>query len=112
MFSFWWQVGTVKFVIDQVNGRIYNPDSLPFGTVIEKVVCTVTYANGLASIEVTQDALPDSTYYWNLSDSLDFSKPVKMVTTAYDGITKKTYITQVNVHQGGARLYVVGSVCR
>lgn len=93
------KLDTVKFVIDQVNGRIFNPDSLPFGTVVEKVVCTIKYASGMASLEVTQDALPDSTYYWNLTDSLDFSKPVKMVTTAYDGVTKKTYIAQVNVHQ-------------
>lgn len=92
------QLDTVKFVIDQVNGRIYNPDSLPFGTVIEKVLCTITYASGMASIEVTPYAT-DSTYYWDLKDSLDFSQPVKMVTAAYDGIAKKTYIAQVNVHQ-------------
>lgn len=93
------QLDTVKFVIDQINGRIFNPDSLPFGTVIEKVVCTISLANNYISVEVTQDALPDSTFYWDTKDSLDFSKPVKMVTTAYDGITKKTYIAQVNVHQ-------------
>lgn len=92
------KLDTVKFVIDQVNGRIFNPDSLPFGTVIEKVLCTVTYANGMASIEVNPYAT-DSTYYWDLKDSLDFSQPVKMVTAAYDGIAKKTYIAQVNVHQ-------------
>lgn len=93
------KLDTVKFVIDQINGRIFNPDSLPFGTEIEKVLCSITYASGMNSLEVTQDALPDSTFYWNLSDSLDFSKPVKMVTTAYDGVAKKTYIAQVNVHQ-------------
>ena len=93
------KLDTVKFVIDQVNGRIFNPDSLPFGTEIEKVVCTVSVATGTYTIEVTQDALPDSTFYWNREDSLDFSKPVKFVTAAYDGITKKTYIAQVNVHQ-------------
>ena len=85
------KLDTVKFVIDQVNGRIFNPDSLPFGTEIEKVVCTVSVATGTYTIEVTQDALPDSTFYWNREDSLDFSKPVKFVTAAYDGITKKTY---------------------
>lgn len=92
-------LNAVKFVIDQVNGRIFNPDSMAFGTEIEKVICTVEYANGLVSIEVTQDALPDSTYFWDLKDSLNFSKPVKMVTAAYDGLAKKTYIAQVNIHQ-------------
>ena len=33
---------TVKFTIDQLTGRIFNIDSLPFGTKIEKVVCTIT----------------------------------------------------------------------
>lgn len=94
------QLDTVKFVIDQVNGRIFNPDSLPFGTEVGKVVCTITYNTAsMANIEVTQDALPDSTFNWNTTDSLDFSKPVKFVTTAFDGITKKTYIAQVNIHQ-------------
>lgn len=92
-------LSAVKFVIDQVNGRIFNPDSMPYGTEIEKVVCTVSRANGLYSIEVTQEALPDSTYFWNTKDSLDFSKPVKFVTMAYDMITKKTYTAQVNIHQ-------------
>ncbi len=93
------ELDTVKFVIDQVNGRIFNPDSLPYGTEVGKVVCTVTSATGMYSIEVTQEALPDSTFYWNKEDSLDFSKPVKFVTAAYDGVTKKTYIAEVNIHQ-------------
>lgn len=93
------KVDTVKFVIDQVNGRIFNPDSLPFGTEVEKVICTVSVATGTYTIEVTQDALPDSTFFWNREDSLDFSKPVKFVTSAYDGITKKVYNAQINVHQ-------------
>lgn len=93
------KVDTVKFVIDQVNGRIFNPDSLPFGTEVEKVICTVSVATGTYTIEVTQDALPDSTFFWNREDSLDFSKPVKFVTAAYDGITKKVYNAQINVHQ-------------
>ena len=93
------KLDTVKFVIDQVNGRIFNPDSLPFGTEVEKVICTVSVATGTYTIEVTQDALPDSTFFWNREDSLDFSKPVKFVTAAYDGITKKVYNAQINVHQ-------------
>lgn len=93
------ELDTVKFVIDQVNGRIFNPDSLPFGTKVGKVLCTTTSATGTYSIEVTQEALPDSTFYWNKEDSLDFSKPVKFVTASYDGITKKTYIAEVNIHQ-------------
>lgn len=89
----------VKFVIDQVNGHIFNPDSMPFGTEIEKVICSINVASGTYSIEVTQEALPDSTFFWNREDSLDFSKPVKFVTKAYDGISTKTYKAWVNIHQ-------------
>ena len=67
---------TVKFTIDQLTGRIFNIDSLPFGTKIEKVVCTITAASSyaLSGIEVSPYAYPDSTYYLNnLSDSINFS---------------------------------------
>lgn len=88
------------FTIDQVGGNIFNKDSLPYGTVVEKVVCEIAYVQsiGVAGIQVTQDVYPDSTYYWNGTDSLDFSKPVKFVTTARDGVTQKTYIAKVNIH--------------
>lgn len=88
----------VVFTIDQVNGRIFNKDSMPYGTEVAMVVCTLTYVTGVAGTQVTQEAIPDSTYYWNGTDSLDFSKPVKFVTTAYDGSTTKTYTAQLNIH--------------
>ena len=46
-----------------------------------------------------QEAISDTLSYWNLEDSLDFSKPVKFVNTLWDGQTTKTYIAQVNIHQ-------------
>lgn len=93
---------TVKFTIDQLTGRIFNIDSLPYGTEIEKVYCTITAASSyaLAGIEVSPYAYPDSTYYLsNLSDSIDFSAPVKFVVHAYDQVTTKVYMAQVNIHQ-------------
>ena len=93
---------TVKFTIDQLTGRIFNIDSLPFGTKIEKVVCTITAASSyaLSGIEVSPYAYPDSTYYLNnLSDSINFSAPVKFVVHAYDQVTTKVYMAQVNIHQ-------------
>ncbi len=88
----------VFFTIDQLSGQIFNKDSLPYGTELDKVVCTLTYVRGVLNTQVTQEVIPDSTYYWNGTDSLDFSKPVKFVTTAYDGQTTKTYIAKVNIH--------------
>ena len=93
---------TVKFTIDQLTGRIFNIDSLPFGTKIEKVVCKIGFANSsvIGGVEASPEAYPDSTYYLSsLSDSIDFSAPVKFVVHAYDQVTTKVYMAQVNIHQ-------------
>lgn len=93
-------LSTTKFTIDQLNNRIFNQDSLPFGTEVEKVVATVSYVSSVSvgSVQVYQEAVGD-TIYWNGTDSLDYSKPVKFIITAYDGVTKKIYDTRLNVHQ-------------
>jgi hypothetical protein len=92
-------LGNVKFTIDQVGGFIFNNDSLPYGTTVEKVVCTLTYSTGVNAIKVIQKAVGDTTIWWNGTDSLDFSQPVEFTTTAYDGLTTKTYTARVNIHQ-------------
>lgn len=89
---------SVKFTIDQLNGKIYNPDSMAYGTVIdEKVVCTFT-TRGVAGIQVKQTALADTLSWWNTTDSLDFTKPVEFIVTPMDGIHKKPYTAWINIH--------------
>ncbi len=90
----------VKFTIDQLTGRIFNADSLPYGTKLAKAICTVTYMNSYAimSTAVMQQAVGD-TIYWNGTDSLDFTKPVRFSVMAYDGLTVKDYTAKVNIHQ-------------
>ncbi|MDF9829354.1 DUF6242 domain-containing protein [Parabacteroides sp. PF5-6] len=94
------ELSNVKFTIDQLSGLIFNIDSLPYGTVMGKAVCTIQYANSSAvsSIQVMQEAVGD-TIEWNASDSLDFSQPVRFVVWAYDGTVSKTYETKINIHQ-------------
>lgn len=91
----------VKFTIDQVKGEIFNSDSLPYGTEIGKVVCTIEYMNSYAigGIQVRQEAVSDTLAWWNASDSLDFSKPVKFKVYAFDAVTTKEYDAQVNIHR-------------
>lgn len=91
----------VHFTIDQLSGEIYNLDSMPYGTEIEKVLCTLSYASSIAvsGTEVSPEALPDSTYLWSSTDSIDFSRPVKFVVHAYDGVSTKVYRAWVNIHQ-------------
>ncbi|MEG1749468.1 MAG: DUF6242 domain-containing protein [Tannerellaceae bacterium] len=88
----------VKFTIDQVNGLIFNLDSMPYGTKIKKVVCTVSFAGGVVSSQILYEGSKD-TVWWNATDSLDFAKPVTFKNYAYDGLTTKSYLAQVNIHQ-------------
>lgn len=95
------ELSALKFTIDQVNGRIFNKDSMPYGTVIDrKAVCTIGYDMGLSpsAVEVYQDVTKDSTY-WNGTDSLDFSKFVRFRVYSYNGKFYKTYTASVNIHQ-------------
>ncbi len=92
-------LGDVKFSIDQLNGLIFNMDSLPYGTKLEKAICKIEYvsSSAVSSLKVMQEAVGD-TIDWNGTDSLDFSKPVKFQVIAYDGVTKKEYISKINIH--------------
>lgn len=91
----------VKFTIDQLTGQIFNIDSMPYGTKIKNVVCKVEYVSSysLQGVEVSPDAFADSTYYWNGTDSINFSKSVRFLVHAYDGLATKVYRAQVNIHQ-------------
>lgn len=86
-----------KFYIDQLNKLIYNADSLPAGTDASKVVCTITAKNG-GTIAI-QNIDNDSVKYFNSSDSLDFTKPRKIIVYNNAGTAMNTYTVQVNVHQ-------------
>ncbi|MDR0744110.1 MAG: DUF6242 domain-containing protein [Tannerella sp.] len=89
----------VVFTIDQLNGKIYNRDSMPYGTVIdEKVICSISYEFGaLGTIFVSSET--GDTVYWNGSDSVDFSSPVLITVYPYDGVSTKTYEAWINIHQ-------------
>lgn len=92
------ELANTKFTIDQMNGRIFNIDSLPYGTNLQKAICTVGYMNSnTAGAKVRQLAVGD-TIEWNAKDSLDFSKPVIFEVIAQDGVTTKPYTAHVNIH--------------
>lgn len=90
---------TAKFTIDQLNGRIFNADSLPYGTEVGKVLCALEFMDSY-SVGTTQ-MMPEATgdtIVWSAKDSADFSKPVRFVVNGFEGVSK-TYIAQVNIHQ-------------
>ena len=85
-----------KFSVDQVNHRIFNADSLPQGTDVSKVLCSVTALNNGG---VFVEDLEEEGSLLFVSDSIDFSVPRKFRVYASDGSGYETYNVQVNVHQ-------------
>lgn len=86
-----------NFAINQVSSFVYNPDSLPQGLNLDKVKLTLTTNTtyGVSKIEIST---PDSTYDWNSTDSVDFSKmPIKIIIHAPKGNAKE-YDINVNIH--------------
>lgn len=88
------------FYIDQQQGLVYNPDSLPYHTDVKAVLATLTTKNsGLAILELKDQEGNDSLAYYSSSDSIDFSQPLtvrvyNMALTAY-----RSYTIKVNIHQ-------------
>ena len=86
-----------NFHIDQISHRIYNTDSLPVGTDVAHVICTIgTRNNGLAII---QDIDSDTLRYFSSSDSIDFTVPRKFIVYSNNGEGYTEYTVSVNVHQ-------------
>lgn len=86
------------FHIDQVNHRIYNTDSLPYGTDVSRVPVTLaTYHNSIATIRSLESE--DSLVYYSSSDSIDFTKPRQFLVWSSDGKGYSEYTVSVNVHQ-------------
>ena len=86
---------TVGFTIDQHAGRIYNNDSLLFGTDVSKVAIGMS-VEGVPAIYVDSTETYVSAYS---SDSIDFTVPRKMRVYSSDAQYFKDYTVSVNVHQ-------------
>lgn len=85
----------IYFNIDQLNGYIYNVDSLPNWVSLEKVVPSFScYGNVYGKVVEGDD------YYYPLtsgSDSLNFSKTVELMCLSTDGTAARYY--QVNLYK-------------
>lgn len=87
--------------IDQINGLIYNGDSLPYGTdqahiVLSRLDCEGVLAMRTASGQDSAFSVSSST---SNPDSIDFTQPRTIVVYGYDGLNRKEYTMSVNVHQ-------------
>ncbi len=89
-----------KFTIDQVNGKIFNEEPLPYLFQADSVILNITGSSTYNPFTLVQLKLrPDSTYNWVQADSVAISRLEKITTTAPDGITQKSYDFQLNIYQ-------------
>ncbi|WP_298650426.1 DUF6242 domain-containing protein [uncultured Proteiniphilum sp.] len=91
----------VTFTIDQVNGRIFNKEPLPYLFHVDSIILNINSSNTYYPFSRIQLRLgqPDSTYFWNGSDSIPLPRLQKITTTAADGVTDKDYDFQLNIYQ-------------
>lgn len=79
--------------IDQINNRIYNIDSLAYGSVVDSVTCSIGY-KGVVSYRYDDDG---SVFAWSSSEALDFTRPLSFIVTSTDGSYVRTYDFKLNV---------------
>ncbi len=93
---------SVGFTIDQLNGLVYNNDSLPYSTNLSKVVTTMT-VDGAVAIYVDSTETYD---YYASTDSTDFTSPRKFRVYSEGGTYHKDYLISINAHQVNPDLMV------
>lgn len=84
--------------IDQVNNRVYNVDSLPYGVHPERIIfSSFTVKDGAIGVVIPGT---DRDTVYATADTLDFSKgPRKFNLYGADGVSRRTYEVDVRVHR-------------
>lgn len=95
---------TVYFSIDLENARIFNADSLPYGTRVNALIPSIKVVEGASAmtLEMSRAGKPDTIIdYINYpEDSIDFSNgPVKLKVVSLNELVTRTYEIKVNVHK-------------
>lgn len=87
--------------IDQINRRIFNSDSLPVGTAVNKVYFTTFSADGIVSyrLESGKDTL------YSTKDTLDFTSPRIFTIYASDGSGSRSYTIDIKIHNADPDAY-------
>lgn len=84
-----------KMVIDQIGSTIYNRDSLPIGTAVNNVLCTVQSLNaGIILIKNTSD---DLMVPYSATTGIDFTQPRIFRIVSSDGTASRDYTVTLNV---------------
>ena len=87
--------------IDQINRRIFNSDSLPVGSAVNKVYSTTFSADGIVSyrLESGKDTL------YSTKDTLDFTSPRIFTIFASDGSGSRSYTIDIKIHNADPDAY-------
>lgn len=94
---------SVFFSIDLNTGVIFNADSLPVGTKIDKLVPEIKYSENVTKAVIKMENGSTRTgevdYITSPSDSIDFTGKVTLtLATENDGISRD-YLLKINVHK-------------
>ena len=93
-------LNSTKFTIDQVNGKIFNKELLPYQFHVDSVTLYLSGASTYSQFyDVTLSVSDTTEYSWRQSDSIAVNKLYKITTTAPDGETKKTYDFRLYTHE-------------
>ena len=77
--------------IDQINNRIYNVDSLAYGSEVS------VYGTGTVVYYYADE--PDLVYAWNSTDSIDFTRELYFGAVSTDESYIRYYQVNLNVHK-------------
>lgn len=90
--------GTIcPMTIDQINNKIYNKDSLPYGSDPSSILATISSVGSVAYCKAGEP-MPEWTIY-SSSDSIDFSQPLKFRVMSSDGKAYREYEMKLNIHK-------------
>lgn len=93
---------SVFFSIDLNNRVIFNADSLPQGTKVDKLVPVIKFLGSPTSAVLKMTGGSTRTgevnYLTSSTDSIDFTGRVTLDVVAADGVTTTSYLLKVNVH--------------
>ena len=82
--------------IDQINGRIFNPDSLPKGTDVTKVQFATLMVTGYTTVK---SLITGEDTLMTINDTLDFTKPRVVTVHATDRRFTRDYTLEIRIHK-------------
>lgn len=82
--------------IDQVNNRIFNIDSMAYGSDLSKVTTSV-YGIGTVGYRYLDNPIEE--FLWRSQDSIDFTRGIQFLVRSTDDSYTRVYDVQVNIRK-------------